>query len=302
MADSGLRRIADEDLPALYQAADNASVDAQKRYLWLLRADLSVVVLGSAATSVAVSTAAAQAGLAMSGAGLMFAGAILTTIVLQQQPDKTWFNSRAVAESVKTTAWRYMVCAEPFPRSSDARLTDAQFCSALDEILKENRAVGGALGGVKATGQQITTRMREVRALETAGRLDTYLSSRLRDQREWYASKASYNSRTSGRWLWAVAATQLAAALAAIAWVRWPDVPMNSASVLASLAAAFVAWLQIKRHQDLSHSYGVAAHELGLIESQSPHIETDDELSDFVIQAERAVSREHTMWVARRSE
>jgi len=260
------------------------------------------IILASAVTSVAACSPSLRAGLAITGAVLMLGGVVLTTFLLQQQPDRLWFNARAVADSVKTIAWRYMTCADPFARNLNLREADGQLCKTLDRVLMENRAVGGALGGIDGADEQVTARMREIRQLGTTERLRVYLISRVRDQREWYAAKALDNRRTSGRWLWAVGGTQMGGAIAAIAMVRWPNLEFNLPSVLASLAAAFVAWLQVKRHQELASSYGLAAHELGLSESQSMHVHTDDELSDFVDQAEGAISREHTMWVARRSE
>jgi len=291
-----------EHLPALFRAADSASLRAQRDYLSLVKADLMTIILASAVTSVAACSPSLRAGLAITGAVLMLGGVVLTTFLLQQQPDRLWFNARAVADSVKTIAWRYMTCADPFARNLNLREADGQLCKTLDRVLMENRAVGGALGGIDGADEQVTARMREIRQLGTTERLRVYLISRVRDQREWYAAKALDNRRTSGRWLWAVGGTQMGGAIAAIAMVRWPNLEFNLPSVLASLAAAFVAWLQVKRHQELASSYGLAAHELGLSESQSMHVHTDDELSDFVDQAEGAISREHTMWVARRSE
>ena len=75
---------------------------------------------------------------------------------------------------------------------------------------------------------------------------------------------------------------------------------INLASVFAAGAAGGLAWLQIKRHQELTQSYAVAAYELGLIVPPSSGSANDEGLSNFVNDAETAISREHTMWIARR--
>jgi hypothetical protein len=55
--------------------------------------------------------------------------------------------------------------------------------------------------------------------------------------------------------------------------------------------------LQVKKHQDLSQSYALAAQELGSVESLALHVTSDELLSKFVSQAEDVISREHTLWV-----
>jgi hypothetical protein len=47
-------------------------------------------------------------------------------------------------------------------------------------------------------------------------------------------------------------------------------------------------------------SYAQAAHELRLILAREPYVESDEEFSGFVSDAENAISGEHTMWLARR--
>ena len=93
--------------------------------------------------------------------------------------------------------------------------------------------------------------------------------------------------------------TQSLAVASAFALVRWPQLPLKL-SVFATLATASIAWLQVRRHQELAQSYNLAAHELGLIAIQATHVGSDEGLSKFVADAETAISREHTMWVARR--
>ena len=68
------------------------------------------------------------------------------------------------------------------------------------------------------------------------------------------------------------------------------------------MAAAFVAWLQLKRHQELANSYALAAQELSFIAEQIQRVETAGEFSKFVSDAENAISREHTLWAARRDQ
>lgn len=48
------------------------------------------------------------------------------------------------------------------------------------------------------------------------------------------------------------------------------------------------------------NSYGLASQELGMIAEQVEYISDPEELSAFILDAENAISREHTLWIARR--
>jgi hypothetical protein len=50
----------------------------------------------------------------------------------------------------------------------------------------------------------------------------------------------------------------------------------------------------------VAQSYAIATMDLGLIQEQGARIEGDAQLAAFVADAENAISREHTLWVARR--
>jgi hypothetical protein len=292
--------IGDVDLPSLFRSADEASGGAQRMYLWLLRIDLALIVLSAIASSWGVSSPGLRVFLAAAVASFFLAGMALTAFVHQTQYDRQWFGTRAVAESAKTISWRYMAGAEPYLRSLSDKEADGLFCKELGAILRERQAVGAALGGGDASGEQITSRMREVRCSDLETRKATYLRDRIQNQRRWYADKAASNKIAAGRWLIAVGIGQLCGAVAAGTLILCPSFEFNAPSVFAALAAAFLAWLQLNRHQELAHAYAIAAHELGLIEARVPHVGTDDELSRFVADSENAISREHTMWIARR--
>jgi hypothetical protein len=60
-----------------------------------------------------------------------------------------------------------------------------------------------------------------------------------------------------------------------------------------------MTWTQLKKNDQLAQSYGLAAQELLLISGQAIEIKTNEELSAYVVNSENAISREHTMWLAR---
>ncbi len=75
--------------------------------------------------------------------------------------------------------------------------------------------------------------------------------------------------------------------------------PVESVAVA---AGAVLTWLQAKKHNELNSSYALAAHEIVLIKGESLDVETEQNLSAFVLDSENAFSREHTQWTARKVE
>lgn len=74
----------------------------------------------------------------------------------------------------------------------------------------------------------------------------------------------------------------------------------NPTGIFTTVIAGILAWTQIKQYKTLAESYGLTTQELGIIEERSKGILKNDEFSNFVIEAEAAISREHTVWLARR--
>ena len=82
-----------------------------------------------------------------------------------------------------------------------------------------------------------------------------------------------------------------------IANPEWDLLPTEALIVA---AGGVLTWIQIKKYQDNSTAYSLTAHEIGFIRQGSESAKTEEQLSDFVKDAENAFSREHTQWVARK--
>jgi hypothetical protein len=64
-------------------------------------------------------------------------------------------------------------------------------------------------------------------------------------------------------------------------------------------AGSATAWAQLKQHRILAPSYALAAQELSLVREKLAGIADEDAWSLEMSDAEDAISREHTMWLAR---
>jgi hypothetical protein len=143
--------------------------------------------------------------------------------------------------------------------------------------------------------------MREIRDADFGRRKAEYLDGRIRDQKTWYSAKSKWNQKRSTAWYAVVLALQIIALIWAIVTAAYGPFPLNIAGLLMTAAASFTAWSQAKRHEDLTNSYSVASQELLNIESLAEKVNGDDAFKSVIDQAEEAISREHTMWCAKRN-
>lgn len=62
---------------------------------------------------------------------------------------------------------------------------------------------------------------------------------------------------------------------------------------------AATAVSQLNRNDELSRTYGLALQELSLIDGLAEGVETETQLTSIVTDVESAISREHTLWLAK---
>lgn len=291
----------DEDYPWLKCASDEASRDAQGWYFRLLAVQLTLfflVGLTGAIQHVLPICAQRHATVVIS---ILLALAIITTLLGRERKlDKTWFDSRAVAESVKTATWRFMMGAPPFCPQPAANVEGA-FLAELEEIRKARPGIDEHLSGRAPNVQPISDYMRHLRQSDFANRKLAYLKDRAADQRDWYNSKAKWNLRRRTIWYVSSITLQVLALIFAIVAASYGGFSFNAVGLFMTAAASVTAWSQAKRYDDLPNSYGLAAQELRTIYTLIDRTNSEDEFRELVDQGEEAVSREHTMWCARRS-
>jgi SMODS and SLOG-associating 2TM effector domain 3/SMODS and SLOG-associating 2TM effector domain 1 len=283
------------DFPALFRSADRESQRAQRSYLTSLRVRLGSLVVAAFGGALTLTTAG---GFQVGGglAFLAFACALGAELFLATtSPLTTWYEGRAAAESAKTLAWRYMVRAEPF--EVDDVDVDKQFHAQTYSLLQDLRSI--SLGTEEPAAQQITDKMRHVRALDFNERRQVYFADRIADQQRWYSEKARWNDRRARGWVLVSIVLEIAGliggALKAFGWINF-----DLLGFLAAAAGGVMAWIEAKQHRNLATAYGIASQELASIASELPTLHNEERWAAFVAQAEEAISREHTLWRASR--
>lgn len=280
--------------PGLYQAANADSLRAQRYYFRTLGWFLSLLIVGAAANLFSDISPT----LNIISALFLLGSLLLSGLLAWKRFDRTWYSARAVAESVKTRTWRYMMKCEPY--NVDNENADSFFLSDLHEILSENREVTKELCDESATEEAISSRMQKIRTLSVDNRLSYYIANRVSEQGTWYHQKARLNKANGSFWFFIVVGLNSLAIVCALLRIRFSGWSYLPTEVFTVGAASAVSWLQAKRFSDLSTSYALSAHEINIIRARGSSIQTETDLSDYVSDTENAFSREHTQWAARR--
>jgi hypothetical protein len=279
-----------DDYPALYRDADAASLLAQQKFFWALGGNLALLVVTAVLNLI---------DLAPSGAVLvatLVASVVLTIYLALGQPQRAWYGTRALAESIKTVTWRFVMKAEPYNAGEVA--AREHFIANLKKIVDDNLL---ALSVVRyAGGTQTTQTMLDMRLLSLAERKGRYDADRVGEQLRWYERKTASNVRSARLWYGILVVVQGSAIAAAIGRLTIPDFRFWPTDVFVAIAGSIIGWLQAKRFQELAASYSLTAHDIGLLRAKLPNVTSEAAFSAFVGDAENAFSREHTQWRARR--
>jgi hypothetical protein len=289
----------DEGYPALFRAADAASRRARLAHTRLVGAELTLLAAAAATGAAQSLPAAPDAGWARALPAILLVAALVVKLANRlQRFDERWFDGRAVAETVKSATWRYVMGVRPY--EPDGSQTNATFAQALGETLAARPDLAAHLHRLPSRGHQIITEaMARLRALSPEARRAVYLTARVDDQEAWYAGRSHGNAQAATAWFW-ISLVCEGLALAAAVVIAITGLRVDLVGLLAALSAGATAWTQLGRHDELAKSYGLAAHELMLLRARLELAETTEAFRQGVEETEAAISREHTMWMAKR--
>ena len=287
-----IQGILHEDFPSLYQNASRTSKNSQQYFFGALGCSLISFLLAAIFSIVNLPLA----GYAVMQAAVLLIGLALTVFLSWMQPQRTWYAARALAESIKTISWRYVMRAEPYDDKDS--VATSNFVANIRKILQDNKILAQILAATD--GGEISARMSEIRNLPIGKRRQIYEKFRVDDQLEWYRSRARSNSRSSRRWYISLIVILTLAVVFALLRISYPTTELWPTDLFVAAASCSMTWLQTKRFQELAASYSLTAHDISLLKLQLNDANTKDKFSAFVGDAENAFSREHTQWRARR--
>ncbi|HEX8997145.1 MAG TPA: DUF4231 domain-containing protein [Ktedonobacterales bacterium] len=319
-ADGAIPSLRDEDLPPLFHDADKRAIKAQGRFFAWLQWELVLLGLGVLIGAlngvadhigplplvvppftVAGVRIATLSAFEITEAALLTIALVVRLIRVIARPERLWYEARAVAESVKSIAWRYAVGGEPFQEAN----TPDELRAIVDDRLNGIRADLSKYQPSDAVAQehQVTPAMRAIRELPLEQRKRVYRADRVENQQTWYAKKARFNRRRALQAhiiLIAVEVFAIIAALIPVALTALHLFPLNLQSLMANIAGGGAAWMQAKRYEDLNAGYQVTASELRQVAKGIEQQHTESAWAHFIENAEGSMSREHQLWRATR--
>ncbi|HEX7306290.1 DUF4231 domain-containing protein [Lentzea sp.] len=282
----------DSHLPGIYHDAEKASAHGQRRTLRLSRVRLLGAVLAAVGGAFKWKIGGGVdfwAWVALAG----FLVALFSEFLLwAMHPELKWNAGRAVAERVKSLAWRYAVAGDPFP--SDAPHARRELEVRIDEIVTEH-SKKLLLTSVNPAGDQV---MAELRAKSFTERRDAYREHRVHGQLSWYRDRAERNEKRASLWRFLLFGGEFVAIVLAILRINgvW-DVDLSG--VMAAAVAGGAAWIGLRQYENLNLAYLAAASELAQIYRQLPFTAESD-WATTVAEAEAVISKEHSAWLASR--
>lgn len=297
-------RFGDEDLPALFGAADGAAISGQRTFLGQTRFQLGMLLLGAlAGVAVAVFDIPELAYIGVAAYIVL----VVTRVNLKlTSMDRVWYENRLIAESVRSLAWRYAVGGAPFGLDPVEDGEEEEPADP-DDVLRDR--IAGLLSDVthvplpdptKGT-EQITAPMRELRAAPFDVRRKVYDEQRLTSQLIWYAEKAKASARSQTRidtlFVVASGAAVFFGLLQALG-----SIEVNLLGLAGMVAAVVTTWAATNKFSEQAAGYSMAAHQLTLARTIIDHQRSDSDWAQFVNDAEDAIAREHTSWRVARAQ
>ena len=290
----------DNNYPNYFVAGDTASKKAQFWYIRLFGLDLLLMVL-SAILSVYNYQTDESKTIVYIISGLLLLGAMLISIFLKMKKyEDIWYRGRALAESSKTLTWRFIMTSEYFENNISDEEADRRFIQRIREINNEFSDLNNVLSSTQLNLPIITGEMKRVRGLSLNDKKTYYLNNRIQNQIDWYSSKADDSKFKYDVWFFAIIILQFFALISIGFLIKCPSSDFNFVGVFSTIAASGFSWLQVKKYQENKEAYTTANSELNLIKAEGSKNFSDNEFSEYVLDSENAMSREHTMWLAQK--
>lgn len=279
----------EQHMPELYRVADSASTRGQNRFK--ARTAVALILLIVATVGGIID----QPWASLMSAAAFAAGTVMTTLWMLRRYENQWYDGRAAAESAKSLTFKYAVGGEPYSVPSQ---------NARGEYIDDLGAIAAKLdranSPVKVSADlPDLEQLDQIRDLGWEQRRVVYQTQRIEDQLAWYTKRAAEH-RDAGR-LWQRAVIGLNSVGVVGAVLKATDtLHFDLLSLCATLAAAAAAWLSAVDHLRIARAYDFTATELEAVLKRCKAIANAEEWPGFVADAEETMSREHTLWEARR--
>lgn len=284
--------------PILFKIADEKSDKAQKRFININISILVLLVLSSLSSIYTIQSETPNSLVIFCTCSLIFS-TLLNLFILFFRPEKNWYEGRAIAESVKTLTWKFITGTTPFEINLDNEKSQLLFNENLKKIIGQRKDFYVLIGKKYPNENMISEEMISIRNSSFEERKKMYLDARVQDQINWYSKKSTENGKYKTTTFIIMIGFQILGIIFFILELN-DKMLFSFTSISIALTSILLTWLQLKRFQELTESYAITAMELKFIKDKSKFIFNDNDLDKYVDDTESAISREHTLWLARR--
>ncbi|WP_440951588.1 DUF4231 domain-containing protein [Methanococcoides sp. FTZ1] len=287
------------ELPDSYFIYDKSAIIAQSKHFKLIICELIQLVI-VAVLSLIISLLHKEPIPTIGFSAIViifFIGIIIQLHYNKKQFERKWFEFRAVAESIKSLAWQYAAGCGNFCEENNAEMLFLQQIKQIKETYKVNPDPKITSSGILDEKKQS---MEKIRKMKWEEKREAYIKERIDDQITWYTDKAKLNKKYSTIYENIIIGLQFIVIFVGIVLVY---THVNGAPVLAlvvTLITGIIGWSRSKQYAELVDPYQNAARELNEIRQEIELVEEELSFQRLVLNAEQAISREHTMWLVNR--
>lgn len=288
----------DSFYPNAFHSADRLATSTKARFFLFLKIRLLCLFLAALSAGVGSFQFEYSRWIAIAGL-IFFCGAFVSSLFSTFIKFETkWYLSRSLAESIKSICWKYAVFGEPYGDKHGSSGNDSsQYISDMKAIIKQSIQQGLVLPTVDQVW--VTTEMQKLRNSDLTIRLERYREDRIANQFAWYESSAKLNLLRDKQFSMA----SLCILLLALAYTTFAianSSVIGFTGALSSGVAILTAWSQAQQFRSLAAAYSNTAVDISFARQSGASIKKQSEFESFVSDTENAISREHTVWRARR--
>ena len=284
--------------PAIFKSTDFASNKTQSHYLNCIKTYYISLIIGVGLGVYGITTPTA----AIIAVFLFLIGISITILNHYKRFENKWYNYRAIAESIKSSTWKFMMRANPFESNDKYEIVHRDFLNLVHGVITEHKKIAEDLATNYGTSEQITQQMKEIRLYDLETRKEIYRKERIDDQRIWYSINTIKNKKKGNCWFWVLIALHGIAILLLLFRIEYPGFQYWPSEIFIIAGSGALTWIQVKKFRELASAYGLAAHEIGTIRGELEYVKSEEDFAHFVNNAENAFSREHTQWISRKDQ
>lgn len=207
-----------------------------------------------------------------------------------------WYDTRGIAERLKTMAWSYAMRARRYGDEEGAAdyLRDAKF------LVSKDRGGFGPKAGLDQDTAHVSPDMEQTRARDVGARRDLYLSYRVEEQLQWFLRKSASAKRWQLLLTIAFVLAQMGGWAVALAQTLKLGIPSDWYAVASVAGAATLAWAAARKDTELAATYRNVALDLRHAVNRAPAVDTEESLRSWVDYVEEILEAESHGWVTRR--